>query len=62
MSRQVDLDDVLSAIEKQTQAIEQQNKLLQRLVQVQESMLILMADDHDPDIEPQSYLSGKPVR
>jgi hypothetical protein len=61
MSGQADLDNIWRAIEKQTQAIEQQSRLLQRLIQIQESMLILMADDHDHDTEPQTYLSGRPA-
>ena len=62
MSGQADLDNILIAIEKQTQAIEQQSRLLQRLIQIQESMLILMADEHDAgDAEPQTYLSGRAV-
>lgn len=55
-------DDILSAIEKQTAAIERQTEMLGRLIQIQESILILMAEDRDPDVEPQSYLSGRPVR
>lgn len=51
----------MSEIEQILAAIQQQNELLQRLVQVQESMLILMADDHDPDEEPQTYMNGRPV-
>lgn len=44
------------------EAIQRQNELLQRLVQIQESMLILVADEHDAcDVEPQTYLSGKPA-
>lgn len=62
MSGQADLDDVLNAIEKQTKAIEKQNQLLQRIVQIQESMLILIADDADPDSEPATYMDGRPVR
>lgn len=62
MSWQADLDNILIAIEKQAQAIEQQNELLQRLVQIQESMLILVADEHDAGyVEPQTYLSGRAV-
>lgn len=43
------------------EAIQRQNELLQRLVQIQESMLILIADDADPDSEPQTYMDGRPV-
>lgn len=43
-------------------AIQQQNELLQRLVQIQESMLILIADDADQDSEPKTYMDGRPVR
>lgn len=55
MSKQADLNDLLAAIQ-------QQNELLQRLIQIQESILILIADDHDPDVEPATYLSGEPAR
>lgn len=59
MSGQADLNDVLSAIERQTAVITQQTELLQRLIQIQESILILMADGVDPDDEHETYLSGK---
>jgi hypothetical protein len=62
MSGQAELNEVLSAIERQTAVITQQTELLQRLIQIQESILILMADDHDPDEEPQTYMDGRPVR
>lgn len=59
MSRQADINDVILSIERQTAVIIQQTELLQRLIQIQESILILMADDVDPDDGPETYLSGK---
>jgi hypothetical protein len=59
MSRQTDLNDVVLSIERQTAVIIQQTELLQRLIQIQESILILMADDVDPDDGHETYLSGK---
>ena len=57
----VDLIDILNAVEKQTVAIEHQNALLSRLVQIQESMLILIAEDDDSDDDPAMYMDGSPA-
>lgn len=41
--------------------MQQQTEMMARLCQIQEAILIMMADDADPDAEPQSYLNGRAV-
>jgi hypothetical protein len=42
--------------------LQRQNELIVKLCQIQESILILLADDREPEEESHTYLSGKPKR
>lgn len=55
------MNDSNELLQKILETIEKQSEMLARLCQVQEAILILMADEQDPDAVPNSYLSGKPL-
>lgn len=38
------------------------NDLLRQLIQVNSALIEALADERDPDVEPQTYLSGKVIR
>lgn len=44
------------------ESLERQTNLLAKLCQIQEAILIMIADDREPEEQGQTYLSGKPKR
>lgn len=49
------LAQILGAIQEQTAAIN-------RLVELQAVLITVLADEQDPDDEPETYMNGKPAR